>query len=165
MFKTQFANQQETERSRLWNLYLQKKWKFLLTLPERLPTITHKLALVLTVVLSPDTGKEVSSMKFFWFGASLLVLVSLFMIGCGDSAPTPPPSTGGGIGQGPPTPKGAEASPLMSGGADEAEKMGRGPGSGAVPEGYRDQGQAGGGAPGGGPPGGGAPSGGGAPPQ
>jgi hypothetical protein len=75
-------------------------------------------------------------MKFCWYAGALAILVSVMLVGCGGGT-TAPPTTGGDIG--PPMPAG-EVSPLMAGSAEEAEKMGRGPGRGEFPEGYRDQG-------------------------
>ena len=87
-------------------------------------------------------------MKFCRHAGVVAVFISVFFVGCGGTT-APPPSNQGGIGQGPPMGVG-EKSPLMSGSAEEAEKMGRGPGRGQTPEGYKNQGVPEG--PGGGPP-------------
>jgi hypothetical protein len=74
-------------------------------------------------------------MKVCWYLGVLALFVSIFFVGCGGGS-TPAPSTGAT--GGPPMPAG-EKSPLTAGSAEEAEKMGRGPGRGDMPEGYRNE--------------------------
>lgn len=76
-------------------------------------------------------------MRVLWFAAGLTVLLSVAMIGCGGSSPSTPPMTDPGIGKGPPMGAGQQ-SPLMSGSHEAAEKLGRGPGRGELPEGSKD---------------------------
>jgi hypothetical protein len=77
-------------------------------------------------------------MTLTWRAAIVAIFVSLLFVGCGGTPTTPAPNSGG-IGQGPPMAPG-EKSPLMGGSAEDAEKMGRGPGRGDTPEGYKNQG-------------------------
>ena len=61
-------------------------------------------------------------MRTFWLAAILVSLLPVFIAGCGSSQPTSAPNAG------PPTQPGDPGHPL-TGGPEDAKKLGRGPGS------------------------------------